>query len=51
MEVDWKEKWLSFIHQEQKIQLFGLQPDLSSYLVITATEVMQLQDVDQLWSI
>ncbi|CAD6238786.1 unnamed protein product [Miscanthus lutarioriparius] len=51
MELDWKEKWLSFIHQEQKIQLFGLQPDLSSCPVITATEVMQLQDADQLWGI
>lgn len=51
MEVDWKEKWLSFMYQDKKVQLCGLQPDLSSCPIITAMEVLQLQAADQLWGI
>ena len=51
MEIHWRNKWLSFSHAGQKIQLIGLQPNLQQCPTITASEVLELCSTDQLWCI
>lgn len=39
MEVHWKLKWMSFLHNDKKVILQGIQPDLSSCELIEFSEV------------
>ena len=51
MEIHWKHKWMSFLHQTVKITLQGVQPDLTSFHPISSSDVSVLQKKDDLWCI
>ena len=51
MEVHWKLKWMSFLHQNTKITLQGVQPDLTTCPPISSFDVKILQKNDDLWCV
>jgi len=49
MEVNWKEKWMSFDNQGSKALLQGILPQVQSCQEITSHELSVLENQDQLW--
>jgi hypothetical protein len=49
MEVNWKEKWMSFDYQGSKALLQGIIPHVLNCMEITPQELFVLERTDQLW--
>ena len=49
MEVNWKDKWMSFDYQGSKAVLQGITPQIQSYQEISTHELTVLEHQDQLW--
>lgn len=49
MEVDWKEKWMSFQYQGSKATLQGINPFIGKCETITNRDLATLIDQDKLW--
>lgn len=49
MEMNWKEKWMSFDYQGSKALLQGILPQVQSCQEITSHELSVLENQDQLW--
>jgi hypothetical protein len=49
MEVNWKDKWMSFDYQGSKAVLQGITPQIQSYQEISPHELTVLEHQDQLW--
>lgn len=49
MEVDWKQKWMSFHYLGEKIVLQGISSQLTSCELISKLELAALVHQDQLW--
>ena len=49
MEVNWKEKWMSFDYQGGKALLQGILPQVLNYLEMTSQGLSVLERTDQLW--
>jgi len=49
MEVNWKEKWMSFDYQGSKALLQGILPQVLNCMEITSQELSVLERTDQLW--
>jgi hypothetical protein len=51
MKVHWKDKWMSFVHNDTQVTLQGLVPQLAECSVIDGGQLQHLQKNDELWSI
>lgn len=49
MEVHWSAKWMSFMHQGQRIQLQGLKPELAKAVPISLHQLQRLELEDDIW--
>jgi len=51
MQIQWKEKWLSFNHQNSTIQLHGVQDDVAAVNEITLNQLIAMEKQDLVWGI
>jgi hypothetical protein len=51
MQIQWKEKWLSFTHQNSTIRLHGVQDDAASANEITACHLIAMEKQEAVWGI
>lgn len=51
MQIQWKEKWLSFNHQNSTIQLHGVQDAVANVNEITLNQLIAMEQQDLVWGI
>jgi hypothetical protein len=51
MQIQWKEKWLSFLYQGSTVKLQGIPDDTSTCQEITLNQLSALEKQDAVWGI
>jgi len=51
MQIQWKEKWLSFNHQNSTIRLHGVQDAVANVNEITLNQLIAMEKQDLVWGI
>ena len=51
MQIQWKEKWLSFNHQNSTIRLHGVQDAVATVNEITLNQLIAMEKQDLVWGI
>jgi len=49
MQIQWKEKWLSFNHQNSTIRLHGVQDAVATVNEITLNQLIAMEKQDLVW--
>lgn len=51
MQMEWKQKWLSFTHQGRTVKLKGITYDLQTCPTVTLNQLSALAKTDNIWSV